>query len=341
MESNRWKRKRVAPCANSRPSLRVLRATVMRASASPSASISTVRSSARTPSSKASYRSFSGRHAIGRLPRLLTPSRAAFKQRIGALADLAPDLLPYNAELIELLGEYKRTGRKIVLATAADERIARAIADHLGLFDDVIASDGVRNLKGEAKARELVRRYGHKGFDYVGDSRADLAVWREADGIVIVNASQVVTRAARSLGNVIAEIDNRHSLVLATMRAIRPHQWVKNLLVFVPLLASGSFADWSGMIGALAMFASLLRGGLGDLFAKRPHGSCSGSTSPPKMLSAFRKRHDALAIRSCSCGRAHGHRARACAIGRGGFPAVGLRGHINRLLTGVQAVSAA
>ena len=75
-------------------------------------------------------------------------------------------------------------------------RTARAIADHLGLFDDVVASDGVRNLKGTEKSRELVRRYGRKGFDYAGDSRADLAVWRDADGIVIVNASRPEVREA-------------------------------------------------------------------------------------------------------------------------------------------------
>jgi 4-hydroxybenzoate polyprenyltransferase/phosphoserine phosphatase len=221
----------------------------------------------------------SGRQGIGKLRRLLTPSRAAFKQRIGALTDLAPDLLPYNVELIEFLRERKRAGRRIVLATAADERTARAIAEHLGLFDDVVASDGVRNLKGEAKASELVRRYGPKGFDYAGDSRSDLPIWRKADGIVIVNASPVVAREARSLGNVIAEIDNRHSFVLATIRAMRPHQWVKNLLVFVPLLTSRSFEDWPGLIGAVGMFASFcaaasavyLLNDLIDLGADRRH----------------------------------------------------------------------
>jgi 4-hydroxybenzoate polyprenyltransferase len=183
-------------------------------------------------------------------------SRAAFKQRVSDLVELAPEILPFNAELIDYLREQKLKGRRIVLATAADQRIARAIADHLALFDDVIASDGVRNLKGEEKAKELVRLYGSKGFDYAGDSRADFAVWREADGIVIVNASKAVTQKARTLGNVVAEIDSRRGVLPAAIRAMRPHQWVKNLLVFVPLLASRSFADWPGLLGALGMFAS-------------------------------------------------------------------------------------
>src|SRR5207244_4100807 len=117
-----------------------------------------------------------------------------------------------------------------------DQKTARAIAAHVGLFDEIIASNGTRNLKGEEKASELVRRFGRKGFDYAGDGFADLAVWREANGIIIVNASPAVAREARALGNVIAEVDSRRSFFPAAMRAVRPHQWVKNLLVLVPIL---------------------------------------------------------------------------------------------------------
>jgi 4-hydroxybenzoate polyprenyltransferase/phosphoserine phosphatase len=222
---------------------------------------------------------FSDRNGIGKLPRLLMTSRAAIKQQVGVHARLDPEILPFNAELIEFLREQKRSGRKIVLATAADELTARVIADHLGLFDDIIASDGTRNLKGEAKAKELVRRYGHKGFDYAGDSRADLAVWRDADGTIIVNASPYVVREARALGRVVAEFDKRQSVVLPAVRAMRPHQWVKNLLVFVPLFASQSFTDWPGLLGALGMFASFCAAASGiyllndlmDLAADRRH----------------------------------------------------------------------
>ena len=198
----------------------------------------------------------SSRQGLSNLPRLLVASRAALKQQIGALADLALELLPYNSELIAYLHERKRAGRTIVLATAADKGTARLIADHLGIFDQVIASDGVRNLKGEAKAKELVRRFGSKGFDYVGSDHADLAVWREADGIIVANAPTAISRQARALGNIVAEFPRRAPLLPAAVRAMRPHQWVKNLLVFVPLVASRSFTDVPGILGALAMFAS-------------------------------------------------------------------------------------
>lgn len=193
---------------------------------------------------------------IVRAAQVVTTNRAAFKRRVADLADLAPELLPYNNKLIDYLREEKRSGRSIVLVTGADERLARAIADHLGIFDVVIASNGVRNLKGEAKAAELVNRFGHKNFDYVGDSRADLAVWRQADRIITANASKAVAKRASEFGKIAAQVDDRRAFLPTVLRAMRPHQWVKNLLVFVPLLASRSVTDWPGFLGALYIFAA-------------------------------------------------------------------------------------
>jgi 4-hydroxybenzoate polyprenyltransferase/phosphoserine phosphatase len=222
---------------------------------------------------------FTSRRGLANLPRLSASSRAGLKRQAAILSKLAPDQLPYNLELVTFLREQKRLGRRVVLATAADERTARAIADHLELFDEVVASDGVRNLKGEAKAAELVQRFGRNGFDYIGNDSADLAVWREAEGIILVNASRAVTRKARTLGKVIAEISNRPPVLSMALRAMRPQQWVKNLLVFVPLLTSRSFDDLSGLLGAICIFVSFCASASGiylvndlmDLSADRHH----------------------------------------------------------------------
>jgi 4-hydroxybenzoate polyprenyltransferase/phosphoserine phosphatase len=194
------------------------------------------------------------RDRISKLSRLLTANRSTFKQRIDSLAELSADTLPFNAELIEFLRKQKRNGQRVVLVTTADGKTARTIAEHLGLFDDIVASHGLTRFEGEARAAELVRRYGRKGFDYAGDSRADLPVWREARGIVLVNVSQGVARQARKLGGVIAEFDSRCPVIPTAIRAMRPHQWVKNLLVFVPLFASRSLADWSGLLPTIEIF---------------------------------------------------------------------------------------
>ena len=194
--------------------------------------------------------------SLNRLRRIFATDRAVFKQQTGSLSELAMETLPYNAELVEFLRGQKREGRRIVLTTAGDGGTARAIADYLGLFDDIVAIPGLHGSKGRAIAAELVRRYGNKGFDFAGDSRADLPVWREAHGIVLVGASPSVTRQARELGNVVAEFDARRPVASTAIRAMRPYQWVKNLLVFVPIFASQSLGDWAGLFATLGIFAS-------------------------------------------------------------------------------------
>ena len=204
-----------------------------------------------------SFFSLISSHQAFRLPHFLASNRAAFKSKLSKVVDLKPALLPYNLPLLNYLREQKSCGRKLVLATAADERIANAIADYLQIFDEVIASNGVVNLKGKLKAKELVRRFGRKGFDYAGNSRADLPVWREADKIIIVSATNSVAKAAQRLADPVAEYPQETSRSLAMLRAVRPYQWVKNLLVFVPLLTAQAFSDWAGIGAALIAFASL------------------------------------------------------------------------------------
>ena len=213
------------------------------------------------------------------LVRLLTTGKAAFKQCIMQNAALDPALLPYNVELVEYLCTQKAAGRRLVLATASDLGIARAIADHLQLFDEVIASDGVDNLKGEAKASALVRRFGVKGFTYAGDSRSELVVWSAARSGIIVNATARVAAAARKAVPIEAEIADRSVPARAALRAMRPYQWVKNLLVFVPIFTAHAITEISAWVGAAGIFAAFcatasalyLLNDLLDLGADRRH----------------------------------------------------------------------
>ncbi len=210
---------------------------------------------------------------------LMTRGKAAFKQCVMQGAGLDPELLPYNNELIAYLRNQKAVGRRLVLATAADRSMAQAVADHLQLFDEIIASNGVDNLKGEEKARALVRRFGDKGFAYVGNSRTDLAVWSVAYSGVIVNARRAVAAAARNVVPIEAEICDRGAASRAALRAVRPYQWVKNLLVFVPIFTAHAITEISAWVGAAGMFAAFcatasalyLLNDLSDLEADRRH----------------------------------------------------------------------
>jgi 4-hydroxybenzoate polyprenyltransferase/phosphoglycolate phosphatase-like HAD superfamily hydrolase len=194
--------------------------------------------------------------AVSALWVLLTRGRAAFKQRIAALSPPVAALLPYNGPLLAYLRAQKASGRPLVLATAADRAVAEAVAAELGLFDEVLASDGATNLKGAAKAQALVARFGAGGFAYAGDSRADLAVWRAAGTAVLVNVTPDVAAAARAQAVVEHTVADRTPPGPALWRAMRPHQWVKNLLVLVPLLTAHAYGDPRAWRGALLTFCA-------------------------------------------------------------------------------------
>lgn len=219
------------------------------------------------------------RRLFCRLPSLLAGSRAGLKRQVAALADLEVSLLPYNRTLLAYLREQKSAGRMLVLATAADERVARAVADYLDLFDAVIASGGEHNLKGEAKARALVARFGEQGFSYVGNDAADLPVWRVARSAVVVNAPPAVRAQVDGDMTVDAHFDSRPPLWRAAFRAMRPHQWAKNVLVFVPLIMAHAVTEAAVWAAALAMFLAFcatasgiyLVNDLSDLAADRQH----------------------------------------------------------------------
>ncbi len=124
------------------------------------------------------------------------PDRAAVKKRLAAAAELDPARLNYHADLLRYLRERRREGRLLVLATGADRRIADAVAQHLGLFDAVLASDGRTNLTGSRKLAAIRDTLDGRDFTYIGNSKTDLAIWREAASGVCVNARKRVARAA-------------------------------------------------------------------------------------------------------------------------------------------------
>ncbi len=184
-----------------------------------------------------------------------TKGRAFVKAK---LADYAPpaDELPYDARVLEFLRAEKAKGRRLALATATDRKIANTIAAHVGVFDDVFASDGATNLKSARKADALVAAY-PDGFVYAGNEHADLYVWAKAQAAVVVNATTMLTAQARALGPVELVLPNQRDTTRELLRALRPRQWVKNVLVFIPIIAAKGWTDYAGWTGALLAFFAL------------------------------------------------------------------------------------
>ena len=173
--------------------------------------------------------------------------RAQLKARIAEGAEVDVRLLPYNPDVISLITSERERHREIVLVTGADRRHANAVADHLGIFDTVLASDGNVNLTGKRKLALLTARYGAGNFDYVGNARSDLIVWRGSRLALVAGASPAVRRAAVRWGNADVSMPPCVPRWPALLRAMRPHQWIKNALIFLPLLFAHRLYDLAAL----------------------------------------------------------------------------------------------
>ena len=122
--------------------------------------------------------------------------RAFLKQQLARRVKIDPAALPYHEPFLAYLREQKAAGRKLILVTASDRDMALPVANHVGLFDEVLGSDGKTNLRGANKLKVLIAKFGERGFDYAGNSSADLAIWRGAREAIVVNASTAVLKRA-------------------------------------------------------------------------------------------------------------------------------------------------
>lgn len=182
------------------------------------------------------------------LPFWLIGGRARLKERAARQGEPDVERLPYREEVLSLVRERRAAGARVLLATAADQVMAYKVVKHLGLFDGVIASDGTRNMKGETKAEALRREMKGEPFDYVGDSDADLPLVGAAEGVWLVEPSGRLRQAAEDAGKLRGVLRERRGRLVPLLRLLRPHQWAKNLLVFVPVVAGHRLAD----LGAVA-----------------------------------------------------------------------------------------
>ena len=211
--------------------------------------------------------------------------RSVAKTMVARLAPFDASMLPYNEEVIALLTREREGGRQIVLTTAAHWKPARAVARHLGIFDDVLASDARRNLKGTAKLARIRAFAQDRAFTYGGDNRSDRPIWRAAQSAIFVNAPRKDIAEASGRGATEAKFSVGTGSLRELLRAVRPHQWAKNALVAVPLFTSHSYASPAALAATAIAFVCFclcasgvyLLNDMLDIDADRRHGNLSSA----------------------------------------------------------------
>lgn len=213
-----------------------------------------------------------------RAVRAFMEGKAALKQYLAEVAKIDVARLPYDPDVIAYVSKWRKQGGKTALVTATDQRLAQAVADHLDLFDEVHGSDGTHNLKGEKKAEFLSERFGRGQFSYMGDTAADLAVWHCSKRAITVNASSRLRKATEQTVSEVEHLTTKSASITPILQALRCYQWLKNTLVFLPMLAAHQLSLDTFILSFLAFvsFCCVASSGyivndLYDLAADRAH----------------------------------------------------------------------
>jgi len=214
------------------------------------------------------------------LPFWLYKGKAHLKTQIARRVQLQIDRLPVHQPFLSWCKAQAKAGRELILVTGTHETIAKPIAQHLGIFKNVIATSNYSNCTSQNKADQLIELYGPNGFDYAGNSQVDLKIWAHARRAIVVNATDKTLSQAQEITTV--EIIHPHPAVATFktyLKAFRVHQWMKNLLIFVPLLTAHLYTSTAELLSASLAFilmsvcasATYIINDLLDLEADRAH----------------------------------------------------------------------
>lgn len=185
----------------------------------------------------------------------LLSGKQNLKRKLNERVEISPDELPFRKETLDFLNAEKKKGRKLILITASLYHIGRKVNEYLGIFDEVYGSQNDTNLRGKNKAKFLVETFGEKGFDYLGDSRHDVPIWKRANKSFIVSNSPTLVRKVAKFKNFGGQIRVPKISLKAIIKQLRVHQWTKNFLVFTPMIMAHSFAQEKLTLALIAFLA--------------------------------------------------------------------------------------
>ena len=183
--------------------------------------------------------------------------KAFFKDKVSKYKIPQADLLPYRDDVLDYIKEEKGKGRKVYLLTAANQKIADKVANHLGCFTGAFGSNDKTNLSGKQKLKRVYEIIGNAQFDYIGNSKADIPIWEKTNKIIMVNSKTVVKNKFKKSDNVQLINQKRHNTKFKIMiKGMRVHQWVKNSLLFLPIIMAHQFSNVNLLVAVLWAFIS-------------------------------------------------------------------------------------
>ena len=185
----------------------------------------------------------------------LFQGKSILKEKLSEFVDIDVSTLPYNTELLKWISEKKSHGHRLVLASASHKKYVQQIADYLQVFDDTHYSEGHLNLAGANKRDRLVDHYGENQFVYAGNDNVDITIWNAADKAIIVNCSRKLRQKINRLGiEVYKEFTIKTNLLKVIVKAIRIRQWIKNILIFLPLVFNHFSISGEDLVNLTAAF---------------------------------------------------------------------------------------
>ncbi len=188
------------------------------------------------------------------IPFWILKGKTYFKNKIKTYIIPNAEDLPYRMDVLDYLKKEKSKGRKIVLATATVQEIADSIENHLNIFDEVLGSSDKLNLRSSNKADKLVELYGNKGFDYIGDSSADFNVWKYSRKALVVSNSDGFISKVKNIADISEVFKSNYSFLKLLIKQIRVYQWVKNILIFLPLIMAHKIHDVQSILTVILAF---------------------------------------------------------------------------------------
>lgn len=188
------------------------------------------------------------------MARWVVRGRDVLKVELADRIPVHPESLPYRPDVLEWLRQQHAEGRPLLLVSASEERYVEAVADHLGIFDRYAGTTRGTNLKASRKRDFLVNEFGVGGYDYVGNESADLPVWADAHTAHVVGPTSLVARVPAGVPVGMTFAASSGGAARHLFKAMRPHQWLKNILVAVPLVTAQLVGDASAVLGTLLAF---------------------------------------------------------------------------------------